>query len=211
MNTTVLNNKALANAECLLNNNLILLKNFLSTEHSSALLETFPTEGFTSYQFDKDEPNIDLPASSSVITLDADDNESFKRYKLAPCWQALVKALSSMENLQNLGEICNIDLSHCKLRFNLVEHRAQDYISAHYDTMPGKVLTLLIYLNPNWDKENGGLLNCLKDQEDHQIIESFSPLINQQILLKSGKTILHEVTPVKSGATRRSIVVEFIH
>ncbi|MEK2687549.1 2OG-Fe(II) oxygenase [Bdellovibrio sp. GT3] len=80
----------------------------------------------------------------------------------------------------------------------------------HTDTVEYRSLVCILYLSPNWKKENGGELllheNEKSSSEEAHIIE---PIPNRMILFFSDETNWHSVNKVKNW-TRYSVMSEWI-
>lgn len=88
-------------------------------------------------------------------------------------------------------------------------YKKGDSYQKHFDSFKGdksRVISLVIYLNDNWQESDGGILNIYKNIDDQQPTSCISPKWGNAILFLSEK-IPHEVSI--SNKTRYSIASWF--
>lgn len=84
-----------------------------------------------------------------------------------------------------------------------------DFYKKHLDSFKGarnRVVSLVIYLNKNWQENDGGTLNLYHEMDDQKPLLSLSPNWGNAVLFLS-EEIPHEVTI--ANKTRYSIAVWF--
>lgn len=88
-------------------------------------------------------------------------------------------------------------------------YKKGDFYKKHHDSFKGnenRIISLVIYLNKNWQENDGGVLNIYKNLDDDKAISSVSPKWGKAILFLS-EEVPHEVT--MSNKTRYSIAAWF--
>ena len=112
------------------------------------------------------------------------------------------KYLLWMEGLQSyLNKELYLGLSYFETHFAIYEEG--DFYEKHFDAFKNsknRVVTVVYYLNEEWDESNGGELVIY--DENHNYLTTVTPHKNKMIVFMSDK-FPHEVLPTK--ATRYSI------
>lgn len=107
------------------------------------------------------------------------------------------------EIIENIAQ--NLYLSLQGYEFHLAEYPTGGFYKAHidqFDNRSNRMITLVLYLNPNWAKEDGGELKI--HGENPVLVE---PIMNRVILFRSD-VVLHEV--LLSHHERRSLTGWFL-
>ena len=92
---------------------------------------------------------------------------------------------------------------------NFAVYRDGDFYKRHFDSFLGdknRILSMVIYLNPEWELSNGGLLKVYTDDNSVDPFAEIMPVWGNVVMFLSEK-IPHEVTPAKR--TRYSIATWF--
>ncbi|MDB2415027.1 2OG-Fe(II) oxygenase [Rickettsiales bacterium] len=88
-------------------------------------------------------------------------------------------------------------------------YRKGDFYKRHVDSFKGqknRIVSMVIYLNKNWKKQDGGLLNLYKDESSKTPFESIVPSWGNMVVFLS-EQIPHEV--IATHRTRYSIATWF--
>lgn len=109
----------------------------------------------------------------------------------------LTRVFELIESIRmNLNRFCYLGLTGGE--FHLAYYPEGSYYKRHVDQFREKgsrIITLLIYLNENWKKGNGGELRVFDENESATLIQ---PLARRCVLFKSDK-VPHEVLETKVG------------
>lgn len=80
---------------------------------------------------------------------------------------------------------------------NFAVYRKGDFYQKHLDSFKGqknRILSMVIYLNPEWSESDGGLLNIYKHEESETPFMCVVPTWGTAVLFLS-EDVPHEVTP----------------
>lgn len=100
----------------------------------------------------------DFPAIAKPGYLTVDEVQLQGRFK------ALIEELESPELTEELSRKFDRDL-HPYPRLTTIMKRSQPKYGAIHTDGPSKVMTMLVYMNDNWSKDDGGRLRVLYDGE----------------------------------------------
>ncbi len=92
---------------------------------------------------------------------------------------------------------------------NFAVYREGDFYKRHLDSFIGaknRVLSMVVYLNPEWTSSQGGLLKLYNDKKPSSLFAEIIPIWGNVVIFLSEK-IPHEVTPTTH--TRYSIATWF--
>lgn len=111
--------------------------------------------------------------------------------------------LKAMDALRTaLNQHCFMGLDHYEAHYARYEQGG--YYRRHLDSFQGsnpRRVSSVLYLNPDWQAENGGLLNLYRDEHDNMGLE-VKPEAGTLVIFLSEK-VPHEVRPAQRA--RRSI------
>lgn len=115
------------------------------------------------------------------------------------------------KNLENIRLELNKNLMLGLFDFegHFAIYKNGDFYKRHFDSFKGnknRIISLVIYLNKNWQEKDGGVLNLYQNINDDKPIFSVNPNFGNAILFLS-EEIPHEVTISKK--TRYSIAIWF--
>jgi Rps23 Pro-64 3,4-dihydroxylase Tpa1-like proline 4-hydroxylase len=188
----------------------VVIDGFLQPELASALLAEFP-------EFDR----------SLAINEDGDvgNKAVFERIRaLGPTYSRLDAYIQTPDFLGLVSRITGIpDLLYDPHYFGGGTHdnRNGQALDAHVDfnrhpvTHTHRRLNLIIYLNPDWQAEWGGVLELHSDpHSDHDEITRVVPLFNRAVIFETTEHSWHGFSPIKlpmsrQDEARRSIALYF--
>lgn len=115
------------------------------------------------------------------------------------------------QNLEDLRQELNKHLMLGLFDFesHFAVYNAGDFYRKHFDSFRGaknRIISLVIYLNKEWQQQEGGLLNIYQDFDDEKPFISLLPKWGNAVLFLS-EEIAHEVTTTHK--TRYSIATWF--
>lgn len=115
------------------------------------------------------------------------------------------------EKLENLRVELNKNLMLGLFDFeaHYAVYEKGDFYKKHVDSFKGaknRVISLVIYLNKEWQEQDGGILNIYEELEDKKPLFSLLPKWENSIIFLS-EELPHEVTT--SNKTRYSIAIWF--
>jgi SM-20-related protein len=130
---------------------------------------------------------------------------------LSQNWIQMLDDLESEEFRDAITRLTNVDLSHSYLEVRAALYEAGCFIDPHTDRSDKKV-TLICYLESNWQADFGGQLNILGSCSPHDVVSSILPLLDTAAAIVPSEHSWHSVTPVSkkiSNKNRRSILIHF--
>lgn len=122
-----------------------------------------------------------------------------------PTQQAFLEILESLRVV--LNEHLMLGLFNTEAHYAV--YRQGDFYKKHFDSFKGgknRIISLVLYLNKNWQEGDGGLLNIYQNIDDETPISHICPKWGNAVLFLS-EDIPHEVTT--SNTTRYSIAAWF--
>lgn len=135
---------------------------------------------------------------------------SFPRQSLnlTTIYQQLVSEFFSKELKEITSDKFGVDLKKAK---EMITFRGQTKLSdgkIHLDSN-GKIITFLLYLNPNWQTTDGGNLRILKNEHDiHDFVDEIQPHFGTLIVFECTSTAFHGHLPFEGQ--RRSLQFNYV-
>ena len=120
---------------------------------------------------------------------------------------ALRKQLYSKEFLSIIEQISGIALSN-NVDMAGLKFLKHGNLLCHDDELEGRRIAYILYLTPEWNKEDGGLLelySCTSDGNPHIIVQQLIPKWNNFVFFEVTPTSFHHVSEILGKNDRLSI------
>ena len=181
----------------------VLIDDLFSASAIDFLVEEYPTEGFTPSISDNGHYRLDdqtVVEYGTCVNLD----------HLSPLWREVIADVMDPAYRRTIAQLTEVDLSETTMKVRLCKYPPGGWMLPHTD-QPRRVVTQIIYLNPEWEASWGGHLQILGSERADDVVESVSPKRNRSVLFVRSDTSYHAVTPVDEacGKTRRTLLVQF--
>jgi hypothetical protein len=121
-------------------------------------------------------------------------------------WAELAASLSSESYSHRVGDLFGLPTDSSLMEINICRWPQGHWLGTHTD-LPGKLLTQILYLNAEWKRAYGGVLEILGDAAGEMVAATVDPLPERTVFIKRSDHSFHRVTPVVSGAERLSVQV----
>lgn len=138
-----------------------------------------------------------------------DDGGSYplSHLKYGPAFQGLIDEMSDMPLREIIAEKFNIDLED-KPVISTIRGRCREKDGKIHTDTKTKLITALLYLNPNWNQD-GGCLRLLKSGTDiESTIEEIKPEYGTLLIFKVSDNSWHGHLPFEG--VRRSIQLNYV-
>jgi len=179
----------------------IITNTFATDDARAALVDTYPTEGFTRLSQDNDDKRFIIEARNDVQLREPDE----------PCpWQALLAQINGPGYRQAMQQMTGLDLNEAILRVAFYRYGPSCWFSPHRDDEQ-KLVSHIIYFNDQWPKDAGGdlLINRTKDMAD--VHARVRPVAGTSVAVVRSDSSWHSVEPVhlQREYTRKSVIAHF--
>ncbi|MCH9613915.1 MAG: hypothetical protein SP1CHLAM54_09240 [Chlamydiia bacterium] len=138
-----------------------------------------------------------------------DDGGSYplSHLKCGPSFQGLVDEMCEMPLREAISEKFNIDLEG-KPTMATIRGRCREKDGKIHTDTDTKLITALLYLNPDWDQDGGRLRLLRKGDDIESTIEEVEPEYGTLLIFKVSKNSWHGHLPFEG--VRRSIQLNYI-
>lgn len=174
---------------------------------AAALRESFPVEDFFHNEGEDGEKTYQwrlrpliTQGSSAVAPLPS---------PLAKVWHDLVGELVSPAFRSAFGHLLGIDLTGCRFEADMFRLGPGCWIGPHRD-LPGKLASLIVYLNDDWDPAHGGTLRVLHSHDEDDATAELAPIAGTGALIVRSRRSWHSVTRVADQAAGDRISIQLI-
>ncbi|WP_334693063.1 2OG-Fe(II) oxygenase [Nostoc sp.] len=129
---------------------------------------------------------------------------------LKPVWNNLIVELRSSTYRYALEELTKLNLENHFLQFNFSRYNSGQRGTIHTDP-PFASLVQIFYFNEEWNRDWGGCLRILKDENPQSVFRDILPLLGSSIIILPSENSWHTVTPVipEVNRTRLTFVLIF--
>lgn len=129
--------------------------------------------------------------------------------RLGDVWHDLAAELTSAPFREAFGELLSDDLTGCLFEADMFRLGPGCWIGPHRD-LPGKLASLIIYLNEGWDPSHGGALRVLASRDEADTVAELAPVAGSGALIVRSRRSWHAVTRVAEDAPTDRISVQLI-
>lgn len=177
------------------------IRRALDSAAASELFSTFPTDGFQQVGRSDAEKSYEM----WVRKLHPDDGVGVP---LSRSWASFVTAVTAPRVRADLTKLTGLNVAG-RAEVNLWRYSGGSWLSPHVDK-PEKLLTIVIYLNPDWPEGAGGNLLILNSSSMDDISTRVRPELNTGVILIPTEDSWHAVEPVTNGTVRERASVQVI-
>lgn len=130
--------------------------------------------------------------------------------RLSPRWQAFVRELNGPAYTEAMVEVAGPVIRASRVDIGVFRYGSSHGISPHTDHA-GKVANHIIYFNPEWRREYGGLLCILGSRDAGDLRHEVMPTIEQSAVIVRSDSSWHMVSEGSEAMVepRMSLQVEF--
>ncbi|MFF2963880.1 2OG-Fe(II) oxygenase [Streptomyces sp. NPDC057963] len=131
-------------------------------------------------------------------------------HRLDARWQDLVSELLSPSFTGALATATELPLTETSLEVRASAYSTGCFLGPHTDRSD-KMLSVILYLEPDWSPEDGGELSILRSDDPHDEAARIEPHLGTAALLVRSEGSWHQVLPVRSprSGLRRSVLVHY--
>lgn len=188
---------------------LHLAQGILSPDQVDLLYATRPLGGVR--RIEVTDPEHEKQYAMNLRYLQQDNVPAAETPELHPAWRELLEDLRGEEFADWLESGTELTLRHLATDIGIYTHDDGDFISVHKDK-PHKAITAILYLNPQWPEENGGLYEVrASDDPAQQPVRRITPRAGQLLAFPPSERSWHSVSPLSigDGATRLTVQLEY--
>jgi Rps23 Pro-64 3,4-dihydroxylase Tpa1-like proline 4-hydroxylase len=117
-------------------------------------------------------------------------------------WQRIANVLQSSEYREAIGRLTELDLSRCPVTLNMWAYGPGDLLGPHRDD-PNKILTQVLYLNPEWRPRDGGRLALLTGDTMESAVRHVLPSHGATVIFSPSDHSWHAVEPITASSPMR--------
>ncbi len=181
--------------------NYATIEQFIAAKYAQDLLMELPSRGnYKSSRTDGSDKTYNV-VNNILLTLG--DNTYNKASEPSKLWSDFIEQLHGLPYRQTLGSLLDIDLTDSPMEITLKRYRYEDFISAHTDKKSVRA-THMIFLNPVWEKNWGGLLHFQTDSKDD--FETFLPSYSTSVAFVRAENSWHRVCKMNQPDKERIAV-----
>lgn len=183
-----------------------LIDRFFGDEEARVLIDAFPSDGFcevgdgtAGYRFWFRR----LISASRIVS-----NVRF----LHPVWLETTACLVSPAFRDALAATLGVAAGNLKVDAGICIYNGHSGLAPHTDR-PHRVVTEVLYLNPEWKAQWGGELLLLGSPDPSDIVHSIPPVPNRAVTILRSDSSWHAVTPPARNAPRdrRSLLLHLTY
>jgi hypothetical protein len=174
-----------------------------------ALIDAFPAAGFE-YHAERrileaiGKKGTDAWFHNNVMTralLELGETRPHEPEHLSEEWLAVADDLMSAEYRERLSDLTGHDVRKLRMQAHFWRFNEGAEFRPHVDK-PHKIVTHLLYLTDNWNKDMGGCFQVLGSDNPTDVHTQIPPVPNNSIVLRRTDNAWHAVSPIPRGTDR---------
>ena len=179
----------------------VITDTFSTGDALAALVDTYPTAGFTRLSQDNPDKRFIIEARNDLRLRDASD----------PCpWQALLAQLTGPAYRQAMQDMTGLDLGDAVLKIAFYRYGPSCWFGPHRDDEQ-KLVSHIIYFNAQWPDDAGGNLLINRSADMGDVHSRVRPVAGTSVAVVRSDSSWHSVQPVHPDRdyTRKSVIAHF--
>lgn len=183
------------------------INNLFLPEHAAALAATFPRDHFKTVSGYGGEKDYEYEARALI---DMEKQTIQHPEELTNEWLSLAQDLLSSGYRNAISSLTGCDLTTAPIEVNVFHYGPGASLGPHPD-LPDKLVTHIIYFNQSWNRQDGGCLSILRDDNIASVVAEIEPIAGNSAILVRADNSWHAVSRVADScrSSRRSLTATF--